>query len=225
VRAQLAKPMNTPLRLVVEVKSLQRSGEGKELEEQGGEATAQVEDGPQGLRIGFPRDLLARAEGEEQAKAGDPKQLSPTLTGIGYLSLSKLRELMSPGPRLARLLARARLKSEANETWSGQPARLLKFELDPQKLAGKDAEYIKKQEASLELWVGADGTPLASRLRQAMSGRAFMVFTFETVMEQEQHYSRVGDRLVLLRSETRNLSSGTAGKQDQRVTHVLKPQA
>ena len=51
----------TPLKAQVELKSVNRIGEGKELEESSGEAVAQIEDGPQGLRLSMPRELLQRA--------------------------------------------------------------------------------------------------------------------------------------------------------------------
>lgn len=223
VRALLSRQVSSPLKALIEVRSLSRNGEGKELEEQVGEASVQVEDGPQGLRVAFARDLLQKAEAEERAKAGDPKSKTPALTGLGKLEPGSLRELLNPAASLGRLLDRAKLKSERQEAWQGRPATLLSFDLEKEKLTGRAAEFVKHYSGTLELWVGPQGLPLAAKTKESISGRAFLVFSFEQQEEDEHQFGLLSDRLVLLKSETRNHGSGTIGKNEQRSTRVLKP--
>ncbi len=225
LRGLLARQSQGPVKALVEVKSLSRNGEGKELEEQSGEAAVQIEDGPQGLRVTYPRELLQKVETEEQARARDPKSKTVTLSGMGKLDTANLRELLNPAAKLARLLNRAKLKGEKAEAWQGKPATLLSFELEKEKLTGKAADFIKNYSGTLELWVGAQGVPLAAKVREAVSGRAFIVFSFEQQGEEEHQFGFVADRLVMFRSESRNQGSGTIGKNESRVTHLLKPQA
>ncbi len=225
LRAQLAKPALSPLKATIEVKSLSRNGEGKDLEESVGEAAVQVEDGPQGLRVAFARELLQKAEAEEQAKAADPKSKTPASSGMGRLSPASLRELLNPAARLSRLLDRAKLKGEKADSWQGKPATLLSFELEKPRMSGQFADAVKKYAATLELWVGPQGLPLAAKTRESVSGRAFLVFSFEQQSEDEHHYGLQADRLVLLKSESRNQGSGTVGKNEARTTHVLKLQS
>lgn len=225
LRAQLAKPGLSSLKATIEVKSVSRNGEGKDLEESVGEAAVQVEDGPQGLRLAYARELLQKAEAEEQAKAADPKSKTPASTGMGKLSPSAVRELLNPGVRLNRLLDRAKLKGEKADNWQGKPATLLSFDLEKQKMSGQFADAVKKYSGTLEVWVGPQGLPLAAKTREAISGRAFIVFSFEQQSEEEHHFGLQADRLVLLKSESHNHGSGTIGKNEQRSTHVLKPQS
>ena len=215
----------TPLKAQVELKSVNRIGEGKELEESSGEAVAQIEDGPQGLRLSMPRELLQRAEREDLARAADPKAKTPALTALKDLTPLKLRELTTAASRLGQLLDRAKLTGQKNEDWAGKPATRLSFELERRKLAGKEAEFVKEYKGTLDLWIGADGLPLAAKTRQVFTGRAYMFFSFEQVQESEVQFGQVGERLVLLKSEERNLGSGTAGKSDFRTSWVLKPAA
>ena len=86
---------------------------------------------------------------------------------------------------------------------------------------GKELEE-RTGEAAVQV---EDGLPLAARTKEAMTGRAFLVFSFEQEGEEEHQFGLLADRLVLLKSESRNQGSGTIGKNEQRVTPVLKPQA
>ncbi|MDM4768320.1 hypothetical protein [Pelomonas sp. SE-A7] len=225
VRAVLAQQGQASVKAVIEVKSLSRNGEGKDLEEQQGEAAVQVEDGPQGLRVMYARELLQRGEAEAQNKARDPKTKTVTLSGIAKLDNSNLRELLNPAAKLGRLLDRAKLKGEKVEAWQGKPATLLSFDLEKQKMSGQFADAVKNYSGTLELWVGPQGVPLAAKVRESVSGRAFLVFSFESQGEEEQQFGFVADRLVMLKSESRNHGSSTMGKNESRVTHSLKPQA
>ncbi len=65
------------------------------------------------------------------------------------------------------------------------------------------------------MWIGADGMPLASRMRTAVSGRAFVVVSFESTDTEDQVFGTVGDHLVVLRKES-SLSSAGAGEREER---------
>lgn len=224
LRAQLARQTATaPLKAQVELKSLNRIGEGKDLEETQGEAAASLDDGPQGLRFAFAREAVQRAEREELSRAADPKAKTPTLTALREFTPIKLHDLTSPAARLGRLLDRAKPNGQKAEDWSGKPATRLTFELERAKIAGREAEFVKDYKGTLDVWVAADGTPLAAKTRQVFGGRAYVFFSFEQVQENEYHFGQVGERLVLLKSEERNLGSGTAGKTEMRTSWVLKP--
>jgi hypothetical protein len=80
---------------------------------------------------------------------------------------------------------------------------------------------VKKFEGSLDIWIAADGTPLASRAIQNISGRAFVVVSFEQRNESESVYNQVGDRLLTVRKETKNSSSGMGEKGESKVVKTL----
>ncbi|MCV2362910.1 hypothetical protein LNV23_05520 [Paucibacter sp. DJ1R-11] len=215
----------TPVKAQLEVKTLRRSGEGKELDEDQGAAVISVEDGSRGLQLIYSKDLLARSEAEERAKTKDSKSKSPTTLGLGELKTSDVRHMLSAASHLARQIDEANFRSEKADNYKGSPARLLSFEVPMERIPEKERKYIKKFESQMEVWIAADGTPLGLRSQSSFGGRAYMVFSFEGRAEDERSYSVVGDRLITVRQETRTGSSGTAGNSDSKVLRSLQIQS
>jgi hypothetical protein len=98
----------------------------------------------------------------------------------------------------------------------------LSYELGLSRLKDKDRKYIKKFDSRLDVWIGADGQPLASRLSTTASGRAFVVVGFETSSFEETHYQRAGERLLVQRRERRSSGSGGGERGDTRSVHQLQ---
>lgn len=214
-----------PLKAVIEAKTWNRRGEGKEQEETNGLATVAVDDGARGLQVLYSKDMLSRMEVEEHAKEKNPKSKTPTLSASKEFNSTELRPMISASGGMLRALEKHVFKSEKMESYNGKPARLLNFELPLEKLPEEARKYVKKFEGSLDIWIAADGTPLASRSRQNMSGRAYVVVSFESNNENEAVYSQVGDRLLTVRKETRNVSSGAGEKGETKVVKTLQVQA
>jgi len=209
----------TPLRGQVTLKSESRNNEGQDdAEVQPGLAQLNFEDGPQGLRLAYPQELLNKALGEDHAKDKDPKASTPTVNGLRELGYKEVRELARPAELLSRQLARATLKGEQAEAWQGKPAQRLSFELQQR----RPDKYVKKYEGQLDVWVAADGTPLAARSTQKVSGRAMMVISFEMNSQDEWHFAVSGERLVVTRKLTTGSGSGAGEKGRQRREFALQ---
>jgi len=215
----------TPLKAVVEAKTWNRQGEGKDLEETHGAASVSVEEGVRGLQVLYSKEMLAKLETEERLKEKDSKAKTPTLSALNEVNSSALRPMISAAASLTRSMEKAIYKSEKLDSFNGKPARLLNFELSIDKLSEKDRKYMKKFDGNLNIWIAADGTPLASRVTQAVSGRAFVVISFEMKNEEEWIYSTLGDRLVALKKESKNSGSGMGEKGEGKVTKTLQLQA
>jgi hypothetical protein len=214
-----------PLKAVIEAKTWSRQIDGKDTEETQGHVSVVVEEGARGLQVLYAKDLLGRLESEERNKERDPKAKTPTLSALNEVNSSALRPMISAASSLSRNLEKAQFKSEKAETYNGKPARLLNFALSIDKLSEKDRKYVKSFEGSLDVWIAEDGTPYASRLSQTLSGRAFVVVTFDAKNDDEMVYGLVGDRLVTLKRESRNTSSGMGEKGESRVTRTLQVQS
>lgn len=80
-------------------------------------------------------------------------------------------------------------------------------------------------EGTLDLWIGADGTPLASSFRQRGSGRAFVVVSFEQKYDEDSVFGVTGERLLMLRRESRFSSSGAGEKMESKVVKTLQLQS
>ncbi|MFZ6645346.1 hypothetical protein ACO0LO_06505 [Undibacterium sp. TJN25] len=214
-----------PLKASIELKTWSRHGEGKDLDETNGLASIGIEDNARGMQVLYSRDVLNRMEAEEKAGEKDQKAKTPVLTALRELNSSELRGMTNAAGALLLSLEKLNFKSERAETWNGKPARLLNFDASLEKQRDKDKKYVKKLEGTTEIWIAADGTPLASRSRLAISGRALIVISFEMLNNEDHVYSLVGDRLIVLRKEMYNKGSGAGEKGETRIIKTLQLQS
>jgi len=215
----------TPVKALLDVKTWQRNGEGSDAQEHQGQASATLEDTPRGMQLSLTKDILARAEAEKRAEAKDPKAATPTLNALKEFDTVDVYPLLSATGRLSRVLDEAVFKEEKADTYNGKPARLLRFNYLLERLPEHDRKYVKKYDSTLDLWIGTDGVPLASRLTEKVSGRAFVVVSFESQSEAEYTYSLVGDRLVTVRATLHDKSSGAGEQSERRIVRTLQLQS
>ena len=212
----------SPLKAQVDAKTWNRQGDSKESDETQGAASVMVEEGARGLSVLYSKDMLAKLEAEERNKERDAKAKTPTLSALSEVNSSSLRPMLSAASSLSRSLDKAIFKAEKPETYNGKPARHLSFDLTLDKLAEKDRKYVKKFEGALDIWIAEDGTPVASRSSQTVSGRAYVVVSFEFKNEEDHVYSVVGDRLVSTKKELRTSGSGMGEKGEGRAVKTLQ---
>lgn len=212
----------TPLKATLETRTWRRTGEGKDAEEFSGQAAIALEDGSQGMRLQYSRELLSRMDGEQQAVAKNPNAKTPTLYAMRELGPDDLRPMVSAAEGLARQLERGAFKSEKSATYGGKPARQLTFNVPVTTLSDRDRKYIKDFSGSLDVWIGADGTPMASSLNLHATGRAFVVVSFEFKQEEQSVYSLAGDRLVIARRESKTSNAGAGERSEDRIIKTLQ---
>lgn len=211
-----------PFKAQVEAKTWSRMGDGKENEETQGAASVFLEETTKGLHVLYSKDMLSKLEAEERSKEKDTKAKTPTLSALNEVNSSALRPMISAAGGLSRSLEKFIFKAEKMDSYNGKPARLLSFEPSIDKLPEKDRKYLKKLDGSFEVWIAEDGTPLASRSSQTVSGRAFVVISFEMKNDEDLVYAVVGDRLVALRKESRTSGSGMGEKGEGKVVKTLQ---
>ncbi|MBR7747733.1 hypothetical protein [Undibacterium baiyunense] len=215
----------TPVKALVEAKTWNRQGEGKDQEETQGLASVSIEESSRGLQVLYSKDMLLKLESEERQREKDKKAKTPTLSALSEVNSSALRPMISAASSLSRSLEKANFKSEKADSFNGKPARLLNFEMSIDKLNERERKYMKKFDGQIDVWIAADGTPLASRLTQTVSGRAYVVISFEMKNEEEWLYGTVGDRLVALKKESKNSGVGMGEKGEGKVVKTLQIQA
>lgn len=123
-----------------------------------------------------------------------------------------------PAPLPAALLPVLAAPARAD----GRPVRKLSFEIPVERLPEAERKYVSKFDATLEVWIAADGTPLSSRLRSPVSGRAFLVVGFEQQSDDERGCALAGDRLVLARKHEQGKTSGADERQEYRTTTTMR---
>ena len=216
---------NTPLKASIESKSWNRQGEGKKAEEMQATASVNIEDSTRGLQVMYSKDLLARLQSEERAKEKDANSKMPMTTTLKEFNANELRPMVSAANNLSHRLEPAVYKQEKQDTFNGKPARLLSFDIPVEHLSAKERKYLKTYEGKLDIWIDADGTPLASRVSETIKGSAFVVVSFEAKEDESVVYGVTGDRLVVLRKESKNLSAGAGEQNETRVIKSLQIQS
>ncbi len=225
LRSALARlPAQTPLKATLDVRTTERHGDGADALDKQGQASVGLEDGARGLQVLYAKDLLTRLDAESRQRVHDPKAKTPTVWALGKLDSGEMMPMASAAQSLARNVDEAIFKAEKVDSYAGKPARLLTFTVPLSKLSEQDRKYVKEFDSTLSVWIGADGTPLASESHTTVKGRAFVVVTFEALDEGSTTYAVIGDRLLTLRSESHNVSSGAGEKGEQRVVRTLQPQ-
>lgn len=226
LRSALARlPGDAPVAAVLAIETWNRVGADETAEERSGNIEVAVSDAGDGLQLQFGPDVLARTDAEQRAvDAGKdaPPAATPTLNAMRALDAVDVHAQLSAAPTLLRQITEAEFKGEQSDTWSGQPARRLTFAFGKDGLRARERRFISKFSRTLEVWIGNDGAPLASTLRQHGSGSAFLVVSFENELVEDVVYQTAGDRLLVVRKETRNSGSGAGEKNESRVTRTLR---
>ncbi|MEP6504050.1 MAG: hypothetical protein ABJD97_12010, partial [Betaproteobacteria bacterium] len=193
-----------------------------EAKETQGQASIGLEDGPRGLQPLYSHELLARADAESRAAVKDKAAPKPVAQALGQLGFAELRTLTSLAPVLQREIDDAAFKGESADNWNGRPARRLVFEGSVESLPEQDRKYVREFKSVLSVWIGADGAPLASTRHLEVSGRAFVVITYELRSDQQRTFALVGDRLVALTDEEKGHARGAGETQDYRTERSLQ---
>jgi hypothetical protein len=213
---------HAPLKATLEVRGWRRSGEGADVQERQASVTLGLEDGPRGLQPAYGRELFARLDAEARAAIKDKKAAKPVSEVLEHTGVEELRLLASAAPVIARDLDESAFKGESAETLDGRPVRKLVFERGIDTLADGDRKYAREFQSVLTVWIAPDGTPLASRRHLQLSGRAFVVVTFEQRDDDDRSYAVVGDRLVTVRHDEKGHAQGAGENQDYRIEHSLQ---
>ncbi|MDP1831979.1 MAG: hypothetical protein Q8K67_07960 [Geothrix sp.] len=184
-----------------------------------GRISAQLEDGPQGLRVSWSRPTLQQAMKELAAQEREPDRTAPTRTALRNVDPVEASESLNHAEALLRDLAQAQVQEEKAEPWQGRPARLLVLKLAP-RIPESQKKYLKELKVEARVWIGADGLPLAFSSSVAYKGSR-MFISFEGGNTQELRFAPIGNRLVVTHatSEDRNAGFG-ASSQTKKTTTV-----
>lgn len=213
-----------PLKAKLDSTVWRREGEGKDADETNGQAGVSIEDSARGLQLTYSREMLNRLDAEAMAVARNPNARTPTLTAARDFSPTDLRPMMSAAGGLTQQLEKAVFKSEKQDSYQGKPARMLTYAQGIDVVSDRQRKYVKEFEGYLYVWIAADGTPLSSRLTQNYSGRAFLVVSFSGKSDEQNVYGVTGNRLVTIRKESYNSSSGAGERGESKAIKTLQLQ-
>lgn len=208
-----------PIKARAQLQLSNRDDNGGEPKLNESSATAEVEAGPEGLRIFWTREQVQSAAAELAAK--NPK--TSVRRAMGALSATRLLDYLDGAPNLLRQLDGAELTGEKNVTWQGRPTRLLSFKLNPP-MSERQRSHIKELDAAAQIWIDRDGFPLAAESHVNLKGRALLVISFESSTKEEFRFAHVGDRLLVIHYVRENSSSGGGEGGGQKTIVTLTPE-
>jgi hypothetical protein len=185
-------------------------------------ATVEVEDGPQGIRVGLPRSVSRQTLQELRAQTLDPGKHMPTYNALQALTLNEVAGDLDSAASLAQDLALAHTAEvQAGASYLGKPARLLLLTLPP-RLSAEARKHVKNAESQLSIWIGADGLPLGAEKLEHTRGR-FLVLFFESLRKQTWTFSHRGNRLFAIRHEVSDSASGMGQDFRNSTVAILTP--
>lgn len=216
---------SAPIAVDAQFKLFGRSGEHDELIEREGLINLRLEDGVNGLRAVYSPDLIAQLHAEELAKIEDEDVKNSALNAVGQFQYWEWRELLYPASQMELVLGRYHFVSEKEDVFNDNPARLLTFSMPKEKIDKNFRKYVKKYTNHLQIWIDDKGVPLASRLTEKGSGRVFIVIGFEFKNEIHTEYQQQGKRLIAVKREVHDESSGATMQSQRHFIATLTPVA
>jgi hypothetical protein len=222
LKAALARlPGQAAVKVTLEINSLIRSGDSEATEEKKGHARFTLEDGARGLQVVYGKELMARLDADRRARAKDAKARTAVLSVLDELDATELLPLISAAPQLSVALGLAVLKSEKSTEYEGRAARLLSLEIPLETRSATEREHTKAYENTLQVWITADGTPLATRSKQESTVGVALVSIVKRV-DESCAYGVRGDRLLTVRHEKTEVVFGAGEKGETHVTTTLR---
>jgi hypothetical protein len=133
-------------------------------------------------------------------------------------SLLRVRELTHYGSQLASELNGLKLIENAPDVHRGVSCNRwrLKSELEESKF-GVSSKTVR----DIELWIDAEGYPLAGLFKTQTKGK-FLLFKFESESVQKQRYRRLGSHLVLVYDKNETDMKSKAGDQKRTITTIIE---
>lgn len=220
LRAALQKlPGGEPVKATLEHSFWRQTVDDKKPTISQGKVVAQLEDGPQGLRVTWSRPTLTQASKELAAQEREPERTTPTRTALRNIDPVEAAEALNHVDALLRDLGQAQLLEEKVEAWQGHPAKLLALKLSP-KIPEAQRKYLKELKVEARIWIAPDGLPLAFASSVAYKGSR-MFISFEGGSTQELQFARLAGRLVVTRATSEDRNSGFgASSQTKKTTTV-----
>jgi len=184
-----------------------------------GRVTVIIDDDNSGFRVTYPRNVIAIAAQEANAKQLDAEKQTPTRTAIAAVNELEMIDSLNVADLFLRDLEGAKLLSEAQSSYSGRPARLLRFQLKPT-IGKAEKRRIKAADLFLSLWLGADGVPVGAE-KTSRYKASFLVVSVENIRKESWQLSQYRDRLIASRQSEENRASGLGQNFTNKTTIVI----
>lgn len=189
-----------------DIQNWSQDGEGKKARVKQTRSTVQLEDGPNGLRLGWTPAQIQGARKESQLKAVNPEAVTPNLDSLSALTGLGATAFLSQSDQLLQQLKGAALLEDKSDTYQGNSTRLVVFKLDPA-VSAEEKSMIKDRKETLKVWLDGHGVPLATEHAVAIKASKFLI-SFTANNRQARKLAVLGNRLVVASETQENSGSG-----------------
>ncbi len=194
------------IRATADIQNWTQDGEGKKGHVKQTRSTVQIEDGPNGLRLGWTPQQIKGARQETQLKAVDPEAATPNLDSLSALNGLGAATFLSQSDHLLQQLKGATVLEDRPDTCQGKPARLVVFKLDPV-ASSEEKSMIKDRKETLKVWLDGSGVPLATEHAIAIKASKFLM-SFTANNRESRKLTVLGSRLVVSNETKESSGSG-----------------
>jgi hypothetical protein len=189
-----------------DIQNWSQDGEGKKAHVKQTHSTVQLEDGPNGLRLGWTSAQIQSARKESQLKATDPEAATPNLDSLSALTGLNATSFLSQSDHLLQQLKGATVIEDKADTCQGKPARLVVFKLEPV-ASSEEKSMVKDRKETLKVWLDGSGVPLATEHALAIKASKLLI-TFTANNLEARKLAVMGNRLVVQRETKESSGSG-----------------
>src|SRR5215470_10627492 len=145
-----------------------------------------VDEDDRGTHVVWEPTVLREADAEEREHDAAPERLLPVREALKELDPLRLDHLLDQAGTVTGL-TKGPPAEESAESYEGHDAR---------RLAWTDAYYLKHSEGRFTIWIGPDGTPIASESLATFEGKTSRMFgRFKGTTRISTRYAVEGGRL------------------------------
>ncbi|MGH8372535.1 MAG: hypothetical protein ACRETO_07365 [Gammaproteobacteria bacterium] len=176
-------------------------------------------DAGEGLGIHLSPALLQRIDAEQQAKAENPEQPTPTADLLGEVGPMEIERIVSVAPGLSRALDGAEAVASKQTELDGAQVQELSMKL-PFKASKEERSNISDYRGGMTIWLDAKGVPLA--YQQTFHGKFCKFFLCVTVDEtRDGKLQIVAGRLIATSYIDESKQSGLGQDGDSKRIYNL----
>jgi len=194
------------IRATADIQNWSQDGEGKKARGKQSRSSVQLEDGPNGLRLGWTSSQIQGARKESQLKTANPEAATPNLDSLSALNGLGATAFLSQGDHLLQQLKSATVLEDRLDTHLGKPARLLVFKLE-KVVDAEEKSMVKDRKETLKVWLDDHGVPLATEHAVAIKASKFLI-SFTASNREARKLAVMGNRLVVQSETKENSGSG-----------------
>lgn len=194
------------IRATANIQNWSQDGEGKKARVKQSHSTVQIEDGPNGLRLGWTPVQIQAARKEAQLKASNPETATPNLDSLSALNGLGATAILSQSDHLLHQLQGATLLEDRTDTYQGKPARLVVLKLDPA-VGAEEKSMIRDRQETLKVWLDGHGVPLATEHTMSIKASKFLI-SFTANNREVRNLAVQGNRLVVSNETKESSGSG-----------------